>query len=196
MKLTLGPLESNCYLIFNRNSCLIIDPGSESNKILEALGDYDLVAIVLTHGHFDHIGAVKDLVKKYHCPIYISPKDEILLHNPQYNYSYPNSITINHPVKLITEKILVIGDYSFQIFPTPGHTAGSITLRYHDYLFTGDTLFQNDVGRTDLYSGSEIELSRSLKLLKKLPKKLEVLPGHGPNSTIKAELLSNPYLRD
>ena len=196
IKLELGTLKSNCYLIINNNSCLIIDPGSEANKIINEIKDYQVVAIVLTHGHFDHIGAVNELVKLYNCPIYISEKDEILLRNPHYNYSYPNSIIIDKPVEIIKDNILQIDSYNFDVYYTPGHTAGSICLRYYNYLFTGDTLFKEDVGRTDLHFGSEFDLSQSLKLFQQLPKKLTILPGHGPNSTLKDELLSNPYLRD
>lgn len=196
IKLALGELTANCYLLFEQKQCLIIDPGAEAAVIKKKVGPTPVAGIVLTHGHFDHIGAVNELATTYGCLIYVSPADQPLLNNPTFNYSDALAYQVTQPLSLITASTLTIGPFQFKVYFTPGHTAGSICLEYKKHLFTGDTLFQDDVGRTDLYSGSDVALYHSLKKLKLLSPELKILPGHGPNSTLAIQLQNNPYLRD
>lgn len=200
--LSLGFLQTNCYIIVNENSeCVIIDPATNFNKIDNYLrsNNLKLKAILLTHGHFDHIGAVNELVKKYDCSIYASKKDKELLQNPLYNGSVNfarEEIKINYPINYVEEEDILISDMKFEVFSTPGHTDGSICyfLRSEKALFTGDFLFEGGIGRCDLYSGSIKKMNESLKLVKTFDYDTVIYPGHGGFSTIKKELQNNPYL--
>ena len=195
--LPVGIFQANCYLLFNKNEIVVIDPGGGFRKIQQKLDSFPedkVLAILLTHGHLDHIGAVDELVKNYNCPVYLSKDDEILAKDPELNKIYERSSKISSPIKNYPVGKLELGSFKFAVYDTPGHTAGSVCLEWKNYLFTGDTLFAGDVGRTDLYSGSETALKSSLKVIAGLNPDLIVLPGHGESSTLEKELLINKYL--
>lgn len=194
--MALGQIQANCYLVKENGHCIIIDPGASYQKILDECQGYQVDAIVLTHGHFDHIGAVDQLVEVLQCPVYIYEDDYELAKNPNYNCSYSANITLKSPVKFLVVGDNQIGNFNFKVYQTPGHTHGSVVLLYKDCLFSGDTLFKGDIGRTDLYSGDENEMYESLQLFEKLDHSLKVYPGHGEATTIAEELKSNPYLRN
>lgn len=190
----IGDLQENCYLLKDNNEVVFIDPGKHA-KILESHvnNDEKVVGILLTHGHDDHIGAVDDLANDYQCPVYIHKNDEPLVttFGNAYTGGSRRPLTCNlsyYP------KEFDLGQFHFVIYETPGHTSGSVLIRYRNVLFTGDTLFAQDCGRTDLFSGSEEEMNDSLKFINTLENDLKVYPGHGPASTIGLEKQMNYYL--
>ena len=189
--LTLGGYMTNCYILRQEASsqCLIIDPGYEAGRILSVLQQKQLEpeAILLTHGHFDHVGAVQDLAAETDCDVYIAEADLSLppmITNGKlyYTHTYPASGTLN------------LAGLAIRVLPTPGHTPGSVCLLVEDTMFSGDTLFQGSCGRTDLPGGSWEQIAASLKTLASLPGDYRVLPGHGGETTLDRERQSNPYL--
>lgn len=189
--LTLGGYMTNCYILRQEASskCLIIDPGYEAGRILSVLQQKQLEpeAILLTHGHFDHVGAVQDLAAETDCDVYIAEADLSLppmITNGKlyYTHTYPASGTLN------------LAGLAIRVLPTPGHTPGSVCLLVEDTMFSGDTLFQGSCGRTDLPGGSWERIAASLKTLAALPGDYRVLPGHGGETTLDRERQSNPYL--
>ena len=189
--LTLGGYMTHCYILRQEASskCLIIDPGYEAGRILSVLQQKQLEpeAILLTHGHFDHVGAVQDLAAETDCDVYISEADLSLppmITNGKlyYTHTYPASGALN------------LAGLTIRVLPTPGHTPGSVCLLVGDTMFAGDTLFQGSCGRTDLPGGSWEQIAASLKTLAALPGDYRVLPGHGGETTLDRERQSNPYL--
>ena len=189
--LTLGSYMTNCYILRQEQSsqCCIIDPGYEAGRILDLLQEKNLEpeAILLTHGHFDHVGAVQDLAAETDCDVYISAADLSLppmITNGRlyYTHTYPASGTLD------------LAGLTIRILPTPGHTPGSVCLLVGDTMFSGDTLFRGSCGRTDLPGGSWEQIRSSLKTLAALPGDYRVLPGHGEETTLERERKSNPYL--
>lgn len=190
--LPLGPLETNCWLCWDENTrgCAVIDPGAEPEKLVRALQEKDLhpKAILLTHAHFDHVGAAAPLARALNLPVYVHEADtalpERLTGGPLYftaEYAEGDTVTVD--------------GLRFEVLETPGHTMGSVCLRCGALLFTGDTLFAGACGRTDL-GGSAAAMGASLCRLALLPGDYAVLPGHGPASTLDLERRTNPYLRE
>lgn len=190
-----GAFGTNCYLVKKENDVLIIDPGASFAKLLSYIDEaWNIQAILLTHGHFDHIQAVDKLQAHFHCPVYLNENDEELARNEKLNSLGNYSACLHCKTKQLKEGELEIGKFKIQVTEAPGHTAGSVLLQIEDYLFTGDVLFKGSIGRTDLYSGSESEMKRSLQLFYAMDEKLIICPGHDDTSTLKHELLFNPYL--
>ena len=190
--LPLGDYQTNCYIVHEENStdCLIIDPGYEPEIISSYLEEKGLTpeAILLTHCHFDHVGAVKDLAAQYDCKVFLDKKElampPMLTNGPlYYTDGYGDGDT------------LTLAGIPIQVLETPGHTPGSVCLRTEGALFSGDTLFAGSCGRTDLPGGSWEQMTASLKRLAAIPENLWVLPGHGETSTLDSEKKYNPYLR-
>ena len=191
-----GLFQTNTYLLSIDNKCILIDPASKAEKLIEILGERDLIAILLTHGHFDHIKAVNDLHKRYKCPVYISKEDEALSRDKTQGEVFAIPMANNVIVKetFLEEGIMEIGPFKFETIFTPGHTKGSVCYRFDNELFTGDTLFRNSAGRTDLFSGSDKELKSSLRILKSIEENVNIYPGHDEISTLDEEKANNPYL--
>lgn len=203
-RLVVGPLQENTYVIWNdKQEGLIIDPGSEGKRIIEFIQEKNIqpAAILLTHAHFDHIGAVDAVRDQFHIPVYIHKNEEDWLEDPNKNGSarFPlGIITARNAEHIIhEEQTLQIGSFQFQIFETPGHSPGSISIYFQkeNVVFSGDALFQGSIGRTDLPFGNYQQLMQSIhdKLLV-LPEETIVCSGHGPETTIQAEMNSNPFL--
>lgn len=189
--LPLGDYQTNCYIVHEENStdCLIIDPGYEPEIISSYLEEKGLTpaAILLTHCHFDHVGAVKDLAAQYDCKVFLDRKElampPMLTNGPlYYTDSYADS-----------DKLTLAG-IPIQVLETPGHTPGSVCLIMEDTLFSGDTLFAGSCGRTDLPCGDARAMRDSLRRLAALSENYRVCPGHGPSSTLNREKKTNPYL--
>lgn len=199
-RLVVGPLGVNCYIIMDQDEALVIDPGGNGESIKSFLKEkgFKLKYIVLTHGHFDHVGAVADLKDE---------NVEILIHEEDlYLYEIANQQAMNFGIEIpklpSPDRFLAEGDRvefagrSLDVIHTPGHTPGSISLYGHGLLFTGDTLFANSVGRTDFPRSSHDALMKSIKdKLFKLPDDTRVLPGHEDETTISIEKEHNPFLR-
>lgn len=189
--LPVGHLGTNCYVVTDEQTlnCAVIDPGEESNTILDYIESNHLHCklILLTHGHFDHVGGVRDLAAETDCRVYIHPDD---LSMPPRLTAGPIYYTDTYGEgDTVTEAGL-----SFRVLHTPGHTPGSVCLRLGNDLFCGDTLFAGSCGRTDLPGGNMGAMRASLKRLAAIPENLSVHPGHGPGSTLDEEKKYNPYL--
>ncbi len=192
--LPIGLYGENIYVLHENDHVLIVDPGKYAKEIKKYISEKEIVdGIVLTHGHEDHTGAVDDLVDMYGCCVYMDLDDYDLV-DPKYAGSHGFDAPIYTKVNSLQTNSKV-GTFSLEVTKTPGHTKGSVVIRYRNLLFTGDTLFQGSIGRTDLYGGSEIEMKESLKKFFDMPHDLIVLPGHGPKSTIKQELDTNMYIQ-
>ena len=190
-----GIYQTNCYIVVKDGHALIIDPGSRYEKILAHIPEGVIVdAILLTHAHVDHIGAVDKMVSHFHCPIYISEEDALMAKDPHLNISYPDNVTVHSAMTIVREGILKIGPFSVKVIETPGHTAGSLCFIIEDCLFSGDTLFYRSVGRCDLPTGNEAALKNSLRYLATLDPSLKVYPGHERFSTLEEEIASNPWM--
>ena len=188
-----GQLETNCYVVSDEDTmeCAVIDPGDESNTILYYLEDNHLKcrAILITHGHYDHVGAVLPVMEETGAPVYINEKDS------GDDYQGGSKLPAAQVGKFYSEGDEVrVGGLTFRVLETPGHTPGGVTLICGDALFTGDTLFAGSCGRTDFAGGSmEVEL-QSLAKIAALPGDYEVYPGHMDCSTLETERRFNPYL--
>ena len=189
--LPLGDYQTNCYILHQdgNRDCLVIDPGYEPEIILSYLSEKGLTiqAILLTHGHFDHVGAVRELAAQTDCRVYLNPKDlampPMLTAGPlYYTHTYGEGDRLD------------IAGISFRVLETPGHTPGSVCLITDNNLFSGDTLFRGSCGRTDLPCGDHRAMTESLKRLAALREDYNVYPGHGSNTTLAREQKTNPYL--
>ncbi len=197
-----GLLETNCYLVSDTSSLetLVIDPGGDSEKIIKAIKNKGLkpAAIVNTHGHADHTGANETIKKTFGIKIYIHRLEAEFLKDPFLNGSslLPGSMASVSTADVLLEdgSELTAGGLVFKVVHTPGHTPGGICLALRGAIFTGDTLFRGDIGRSDLAGGDEEALARSLKIFSKYPPATVIYPGHGPKSTLEHEFSDNPYL--
>lgn len=191
-----GEIQANCYIVMEETTseAVIIDPGDDE-KILENLIE-NIGAkpkyILLTHGHFDHVGAVEYLADKFNVPFYINKKDE--------DYALKDNYVFRKLRKadgyLKDGDIFKFGNKEIKVIETPGHSEGGVCFLIGEDLFTGDTLFMGSVGRTDFIGGNFNEIISSIKnKLLPLGDNIKVYPGHGPASTISYEKMRNPYVR-
>lgn len=188
-RLPLGMLQTNCYILSNGNRCLIVDPGDEPERVLAFLEQNGLTAeaILLTHGHYDHVGAVRALVAELDCDVYICEAD----------LSLPSHMTagpLYHSHTYSDGDRLTLAGMEFTVIHTPGHTPGSVCLLFGMDLIAGDTLFEGSIGRTDFPGSDHGAMLHSLEKLKKLPDEVRVYPGHGPATDMGQEKRYNPYL--
>lgn len=190
-----GLYQTNCYILEFEDHNILIDPGSRPQKILAHLHDKKVSAILLTHGHFDHIGAVDDLYEVYKCAIYIHHQDALMIKNASLNCSYKYNITVNSPTIIVKEGQIDVNGVTFTVYHTPGHTKGSVCYQIDDKLFTGDTIFKNSVGRTDLPTGNASDLKHSLSFIKTLSEDIMLYPGHDDKTSIKEEIINNIFLK-
>lgn len=185
---------TNCYILADEKTkaAAIIDPGDTVPEIKELVkkDNLDVRAIFLTHGHYDHVGGVAALRKKYKdIPVYLHPEDA-----GKDTELMPTRAL--DPVTLWRDgDVVMVGELQVEVLHTPGHSAGSVTLRCQDVLFTGDTLFTQSVGRTDFPDGSQEALMASLKRLGELEGDYQVLPGHDTFTSLEQERQGNPYLK-
>ncbi len=204
MKLTIlevGPLQANCVLLSEEASgqALVIAPGDEPERILEALEGLQVRFIVCTHGHFDHVGAVPELKEATGAPLALH-EAEVQLYQAALDmaafWGYKLQPLPPPDVLLKEADVLEAGSLRFRVLHTPGHSPGGICLLGHDLLISGDTLFAGSVGRTDFEGGDMEALRRSVARLASLPPHTRVIPGHGPPSTIAEERENNPFMED
>lgn len=202
LTLSLGPLGTNCYIIINGGEALIIDPGGEANKVIEKLSEKNATpnAILLTHAHFDHIGAVEDLRNHYDINVYLHENEKDWLLDPNLNGSYKfigNEIKTKQAEHSLSEGALTISSFTFNVNHTPGHSPGSATFVFEkeQWIFGGDVLFYGGVGRTDLRGGDMSQLVQSIQnKFYSLPDDYIVYPGHGPKTSILFEKKNNPFV--
>ena len=204
-----GMVQTNCYIVINdvTKECFIIDPGASGKQLAEKIKQDNLipVAVLLTHGHFDHVAAAEDLAKELDIKVYAHEAEADTLHDPQKNVSWMVNCKESYEadVFLKDEEIISLAGFEIKVLHTPGHTEGGCCyyVAEENVVFTGDTLFAQSVGRTDFPGGSMSQIVRSIQeklMTLNEPGNLEtdimVYPGHNDPTTIETERMENPYL--
>lgn len=164
-----GALDENCYVLVNNGNCLVVDPGADYIKIREEIGDNKVLGVLITHSHFDHIGALRNFLTKRSIKIFKRSNLE--------------------------EKEYTVGDFKFKCIHTPGHSKDSVTFYFEEdnAMFVGDFIFEGSIGRVDLPGGSKTEMDESLANFKKMDNDVNLYPGHGEATTLNKEKETNPY---
>lgn len=167
-RIIVGNLDTNCYVLTKNNKALVIDPGDEYDKIIDALGNNKIEGVLVTHNHFDHVGALSNFDK-----------------NIIYNHSN------------LEEKEYTISDFNFEVIYNPGHTSDSISYYFKDIesLFCGDFIFYESIGRCDLPTGDFNQMKESINKIKKYPKQTKIYPGHDISTTLEHEIENNIYFK-
>nr|WP_233167595.1 MBL fold metallo-hydrolase [Paenibacillus roseus] len=202
---SLGPLQTNCYLISSEatRDAVVIDPGMKPDRVLAKVKEQGLKveAILLTHAHFDHMGGVDEVRKAWGCPVYIHDLEAEWLTDPRKNgsmrWSEVTSPLSTEPAEYALDEgqVLKLIGLEFRVYHTPGHSPGSVSFLCGEHLFSGDVLFRQSVGRSDLPGGNERDLFDSIRgKLYTFSPETRVYPGHGPQTTIGYEMLHNPYV--
>jgi len=202
----LGPVQANCYIVINENKdCLIIDPGGDGEKLIKKLTALRVQpkAILLTHGHFDHIEAVDEIREHYQIPVWIHEKESKWLLDPALNGSKKYVDLPDISVKKADQFFRKEGrmdmeGFTLELFHTPGHSPGSVSFYFPEdrIAIVGDTLFNGGIGRTDLVEGNhEVLIASITNKLLSLPDDAIIYPGHGPWTTPEDERKTNPFLR-
>lgn len=167
-KIITGSLQENCYVLVIDKDCLVIDPGDDFKLIKNEIKDYNLLAILVTHHHFDHVGALDELLKYKKVSVY------------DYN---------------LTDTEYHINKFTFKLIKTPGHTSDSVTFFFpnDNVMFVGDFIFKGSIGRTDLPTGNNTEMEQSINFIKKFNENIKIYPGHGDSTTLKDEIKYNYF---
>lgn len=200
-RVELGSFLTNCYLVSGGapGEALLIDPADSGHALVELLEQLELTpaAVLLTHGHYDHILAVPHLQERWpDLPVYCHPLDvptEKVEHDM--GQSFPTVAAFKNVLPLAEGQRLDLAGFAIEVLHTPGHTPGSVVFQIEDALFTGDTLFQGSIGRTDFPGGDDAQMAASLARLAKMEGDWRVLPGHEGVTTLAREKRENPYLR-
>ncbi len=189
-------MDNNSYIIFNQKEAIVIDPSFSGDDIIKSIpNDIKVIAILLTHAHFDHCFDTGKLVEKYKCPVYIHEGDKLTY--TKYRYEDLADLRMKDFSKYIhwfNKSEIVLGNFDIKTIHTPGHSAGSVVYKYKNWIFVGDTLFYNSYGRTDLGNSNPMDMVKSLNLLwKQLHEENLILPGHSKWATFK-EVQANNYM--
>lgn len=200
-RLELGPIGTNCYILYEQNNGVIVDPGGDSDEIIDTLTSLEVApeAILLTHAHFDHIGAVEKIRNYYQIPVYLHDAEWEWPETPTLNGSayFPvGTVTAGPADHRLKEGELLLQHFRFEVKHTPGHSPGSVSFINHEnkLAISGDALFKQGIGRTDLAGGNMEELLASIEeKLFSLSGEFLVLPGHGPVTKIGDERVNNPF---
>src|SRR5699024_3666593 len=200
--MSLGPLGANSYILQKENDVLVVDPGGDAETIIETIEQDGVtpLAILLTHAHFDHIGALDTIRKHYNIDVYLHEQEKDWLEESKLNRSklFTGEDIVTSPQEhVLSEGTFNIGPFLFEVYHTPGHSPGSVSYVFHEEekVVSGDVLFYQGVGRTDLPGGDVGDLSDSIKQkLYTLDDTFTVFPGHGPKTTIGSEKRNNPFI--
>jgi glyoxylase-like metal-dependent hydrolase (beta-lactamase superfamily II) len=201
-EVVVGALETNCYLVYCEETfqCAVVDPGAEPERIFLEIAEAELkpVVIINTHGHVDHIGANRDMKDHFGVPLYIHAADSPMLGKiQQLELSLFLGAKNSPPADYLMSdgEEIKIGNSVLRVLHTPGHSPGSVSLLGDGFLLSGDTLFFEGVGRTDLPGGSQKQLEQSLReKVMTLPDETVILPGHGPLTSVGQERVNNPFI--
>lgn len=201
--LNLGELRSNCYVVETApGRCIIVDLGGDADYLMNflKLNKLKLTKILLTHGHFDHIGGVEEVRRLTGAEVFIHLNDSEMLTSERFSLASGMSYNPFIPVTLWTaveeDAIIQDGELSFKVIHTPGHSGGSVCYICEDVIFSGDTLFNRSIGRTDFLGSNPIDMKKSLKKLSLLEGDYKVLPGHNMPTTLDFERKMNPYMKN
>ncbi len=199
-KITVGQLETNCYIVYDKEMCTVIDPGDEPEKILEKIAKIGrrTAAILLTHGHFDHIGAAARLRRETGAPIYIHAGDAEMTADPIKNLSFMTGVApepFSADAFVNDGDTLAFGEMKFDVMHTPGHSAGGVCYCAGAVIFGGDLIFRGSVGRFD-YGSFDDEMKSIGRVLSSFPDETLILPGHGERTTVGYEKKHNPYVKN
>lgn len=204
-KFVTGIISTNCYLAVNEDTkqAVVVDPAAAPARLMDHIREEGLKieAILLTHGHFDHIMGIDGFLKEYSVPVYVHEDDLKMMEDPQWNQSaiYTSGYTFAGAVPLRDGQTLSLAGYDFQVLHTPGHTPGGCCyyVKSEGVLFSGDTLFQRSVGRTDFEGSSTKDLIRGIReKLMVLPDDTHVYPGHMGETLIGYEKRENPFIQE
>lgn len=195
----LGDMGNNCYLIVDErtNKSALVDCTNASEVMSDMIGDTDLQYVLLTHGHFDHIIGTREIKQKYNASVVISNEDAPMLSSSKLSLAVfcgAEHNNVDADICVGDGDIIELGDLSIKVISTPGHTSGGVCYMVEDCLFTGDTLFCLSCGRTDLPTGDDVELLKSLHKLRDLDGDYKVYPGHDSFSTLDNERKNNRYM--
>ncbi|MBN1193453.1 MAG: MBL fold metallo-hydrolase [Coriobacteriia bacterium] len=197
-RLTLGPLDTNCWLADDGvgGPVIVIDPADQAQAILGALGEDGVAAVVLTHDHFDHLAAAREVVAATGAPLMVHEVDAPRITSSEGTGATLFGFEASAPRadRLLAEgDVIEAGQVELRVLHTPGHTPGSVCLACDGHLFAGDTLFAGSIGRTDFPRGDMDSIRRSIARLSELPDETRVHPGHGPETTIGRERRVNLF---
>ncbi|MFA4965311.1 MAG: MBL fold metallo-hydrolase [Thermoleophilia bacterium] len=195
--LPLGPLQANCFLVVHGHEGLVVDPGDEADVLIEAFTEFGFppAAVLVTHGHFDHFGGVAPLARHFGIPVYVGEPDAGQMADGGLG------AVAGFDIEPVAGALTISGEQVLDLpipvtaIPTPGHSRGSYTYVIAEHLFSGDLIFQNSVGRTDLPGGDRDALLNSIAgLVRRFPPDVVVHCGHGPDTSLGRELALNPFL--
>ena len=201
-KIVTGPFKENTFIVrsVESNQALIIDPGDDEVSIIEFIRNKKLkpLAVLNTHAHLDHIGAVSKLQESFNIPFYLHKEEKMILDHYEQSCEMFGLLPKQKPKVdkwLKNHKSIIFDDFKVKIINTPGHTPGGVCYEIDNHIFVGDTIFKGSVGRTDLPGGNWDNLKKSLlQLVNTVNHEKIVHPGHGDDTTLKHELVSNPFL--
>lgn len=198
--MSLGPLGTNCYVVSKNQEALVVDPSGDADQLMDYIANNNLnvKAILLTHAHFDHIGAVDELRKYCDCEVYVHELEADWLTDPELNRSIylPQQVKVKPAEHHIKPGKMELGSFVFDVIHTPGHSPGSVSFVFEEskFVISGDVLFHQGIGRTDLPGGNYQQLEASILRLYQLNDAFTVYPGHGPETTISYEKQNNPFV--
>lgn len=192
--LPVGMYQENIIIVHEQGHVLIVDPGGHPDIIMHEIDENETVeAIVLTHGHEDHVNAVDTLVNRYHCPVYMHDNDRVLT-DPATSHMHMFACPVHAKITSLPSH-LDLSVFHMDVIETPGHTMGSVCILMDDVMFSGDTLFAGSIGRTDLEESDPVLMQTSLSKLRMLDRDYRVIPGHGPATLLSQEKQTNYFLR-
>lgn len=201
-KIVESRMGENTYVVGdeNTNKCIVVDPGANFIDIMNFVKrkNLNIEYVVLTHGHGDHITNVLKLKEATNAQIVAHEDEKEILQDKKKNLSASlpsNTVELDADIYVKDNDILKVGDMKLKFIHTPGHTPGSMCIKIDKHMLTGDTLFAGSIGRTDFYGGDYKKMEKSLKRLKNQDDDIVIYPGHGPNSNLKIEKMTNPFMR-